>query len=135
MKPYPRTVVCAIWIGDKILLCQRLKDDCFKGGWQATGGKVDEGETFEQAAIREAYEESGIEIPQYLLQVADCITTDPTTEKCFIFEAFLPQRLAKEVKHSEPTKHSPWQLFSKEEAMKLNLLPGLTEYFKNFKAF
>jgi 8-oxo-dGTP pyrophosphatase MutT (NUDIX family) len=132
MKPYPKTVVCVIWIGDKILLCQRLKNDCFKGGWQATGGKVDEGETFEQAAIREAYEECGVEIPQYLLQVSDCITNDPTTKKCFLFEAFLPERYAKLVKRTEPKKHGPWKLFSIEEAQKLKLLPGLTEYFKRF---
>jgi 8-oxo-dGTP pyrophosphatase MutT (NUDIX family) len=130
---FPRTVVCVIWIGNKILLCQRLKEDRFKGGWQATGGKVEDWETFEQAAIREAEEECGIEIPQYMLSVAECIEDDPSTDKCFLFESFLPPRYARLVKRTEPNKHGPWKLFTVAQAKKLKLLPGLTKYFKRFK--
>ncbi len=47
----------------QILLAKRSADkDSEKGKWENVGGKVEEGETFEQAVSREAREELGIEI-------------------------------------------------------------------------
>lgn len=47
----------------KFLLVRRdLNDDIFPGKWQNTGGKVEQGETIEQAAQRELREETGLVI-------------------------------------------------------------------------
>lgn len=46
---------------DKVLILQEGGKRA-KGLWSLPGGHVDEGESFEQAAIREAMEESGYEI-------------------------------------------------------------------------
>jgi mutator protein MutT len=47
---------------DKILLVQQRKDAAL-GLWSYPGGRVEEGETLEQAVAREVQEELGAEIP------------------------------------------------------------------------
>jgi len=60
-----KSSVCGIIVGDELLL---LKRKGYIKGWCLAGGKVDHGETFIQAAIRETEEETGIqiEIPKYV---------------------------------------------------------------------
>lgn len=52
--------------GDKILLGRRKKQGFGQGKWLGLGGKVDEGESIEQAMIRECQEESGIEVTKFI---------------------------------------------------------------------
>lgn len=44
---------------DKVLFCIRAKEP-YKGLYNFVGGKVEEGESFDDAAYRELYEETGI---------------------------------------------------------------------------
>ena len=52
-------------VGRVLLFYTRPDRDLVRGSyWQPVTGSVDDGETLIQAAFREAYEESGIELPQ-----------------------------------------------------------------------
>ena len=55
-------VAALIWKGDKFMICQRPSHKARGLMWEFVGGKVEEGESFENALIRECREELAIEI-------------------------------------------------------------------------
>ncbi len=55
------TVDCVVFKNDSIVLIKR-KNPPFRGQYALPGGFVDEGETAESACIREAREETGLEV-------------------------------------------------------------------------
>ncbi len=59
-------VAALIWQGDKFMICQRPASKARALLWEFVGGKVEQGETKEQALIRECKEELDI-----LLSVGD----------------------------------------------------------------
>ena len=59
-------VAALIWQGDKFMICQRPANKARGLLWEFVGGKVELGETKEQALIRECSEELGV-----LLSVGD----------------------------------------------------------------
>ena len=59
-------VAALIWQGDKFMICQRPAHKARGLFWELVGGKVESGETKEQALIRECREELNI-----LLSVGD----------------------------------------------------------------
>jgi len=54
--------LCYIRRGGKTLMVHRIKkpNDMHQGKWNGLGGKLDPGETPEECAIREIFEESGL---------------------------------------------------------------------------
>ena len=55
-------VAALIWKGDKFMICQRPSHKARGLMWEFVGGKVEAGESFENALIRECREELAIEI-------------------------------------------------------------------------
>lgn len=53
-------VAALIWDKDKFLICQRPKNKARALLWEFVGGKIEQGETKEQALIRERKEELSI---------------------------------------------------------------------------
>ena len=53
-------VAALIWDGDKFMICQRSANKARALLWEFVGGKVEPGETKEQALIRECQEELAI---------------------------------------------------------------------------
>ena len=62
-------VAALIWAGDKFMICQRPAHKARALLWEFVGGKVEPGETKEQALIRECQEELDI-----ILDVGDIFT-------------------------------------------------------------
>jgi 8-oxo-dGTP diphosphatase len=55
-------VAALIWAGDKFLACQRPPEKARGLLWEFVGGKVEPGETKEEALIRECREELAVEL-------------------------------------------------------------------------
>ena len=55
-------VAALIWQGEKFMICQRPAHKTRGLLWEFVGGKVEPGETKEQALIRECREELDVEI-------------------------------------------------------------------------
>ena len=64
-NPFVEVVAALIWNGHKFLICQRPAHKARGLLWEFVGGKVEEGETKEQALIRECMEELGITVEPY----------------------------------------------------------------------
>ena len=61
------TTLCYIEKDNRYLMLYRnkLKDDPNKGKWLGIGGKLEQGETPDDAAVREVYEETGLRLNSY----------------------------------------------------------------------
>ena len=55
-------VAALIWEGDRFLACQRPAHKARGLLWEFVGGKVEPGETHEQALVRECREELGVTV-------------------------------------------------------------------------
>ncbi|MGN1017001.1 MAG: (deoxy)nucleoside triphosphate pyrophosphohydrolase [Faecousia sp.] len=60
MSKQTEVVAALIWDGDRFLICQRPGNKARAMQWEFVGGKVEPGETKEQALIRECREELGV---------------------------------------------------------------------------
>lgn len=80
-----RVVAAIIIDGDKVFSTQRGYGD-FKGGWEFPGGKIEEGETPQDALIREIKEEldTDIEVGELLDTVEYDYPTFHLSMDCFI---------------------------------------------------
>jgi 8-oxo-dGTP pyrophosphatase MutT (NUDIX family) len=122
--------VCIIWCGGKIVLAER-KATSFSGYYGVAGGKINKGENILDGTVREVWEETGAYIYKGGLDLIDCYVLDDKKQKVFIFESGQDIIYFHNIKHTEPKKLGPWKLYTKEEALKLNLMPYIREYLEN----
>ena len=62
MEKKLEVVAALLWQGDRFLLCQRPEQKARGGQWEFVGGKVEPGETKQQALIRECREELAVTV-------------------------------------------------------------------------
>lgn len=129
-----RKVVHAMFFFENhIALSKRLKDGFHKGFWQDVGGKVEDGESLMQAIQRETIEETGLYVHPSHFELQDCFIYLERGIKTFLFKVDGEKvgYLFRDMKNTEPHKHSDWQLFTKNEALKLKLLPSVRHFLES----
>lgn len=120
-------VVAAVIIKDgKVFATKRGKGD-FEGGWEFPGGKIEDGETKEEALKREIHEEleTDIEIKEFLTT-----TTYDYPEFTVILSFYLCSLEDGEIKLNV---HSEKKWLSKDELDSVSWLPADTEIVERLK--
>lgn len=130
---YRKVVHASIWFGRKIALSQVLKEAYHKGFWSDAGGKVEKNESLLHAIKREVLEETNLKIYQDNTHLIDCFIYPERKIKSFLFEVKLSEDMFVNMKNTEPNKQSDWRLFTKEEALKLKLMPSVRYYLESLK--
>lgn len=96
-----QVVAALIWYGDKFLICQRPVNKARALLWEFVGGKVEPGETKEQALIRECQEELAI-----TLDVGDVYMTvtheyPDITVNLTLFNATIKEGVPQKLEHND----------------------------------
>ena len=106
---------------DKVLLGERLASHG-SGTWSLPGGHLEFGETFEECALREAKEETGLTD----LSVGDlvCVGNDRVYDKHFVTIGMVATWNSGEPVAAEPHKSKNWTWFSPEEVPDNLFLPS-----------
>lgn len=130
---YQKCVVCLFWFGRRVMVTKRLKSKFWRGYYGVVSGKLEKNEGILKGLRREIREETGLLFIPLNNDLLDVCIDDENKEKAFIFQASIhPARFA-DVKNLEPEKHSDWQLYTKQEALKLPLIPRIKKFIKNTK--
>ena len=113
----------------RILLLKRSQSNrTFKGKWQLPGGKIEFGETVEQAIIREIQEELSCKL---LNVVLTCVTTcqiEINDVQAHLVDISFKANIAGNIKLSE--EHDAFEWVSLNQALTYDLFPGTKEIFE-----
>jgi 8-oxo-dGTP pyrophosphatase MutT (NUDIX family) len=128
---YQRVCHSALWFGKKIALAKVLKEAYHKGWYCDSGGKIEKNETVLRAVQRETEEETGIFFLQSQFEFVDCFIYNERKIKTYLFKVELDEYAFHLMKHTEPTKLSPWKLYTVKQALKLPLMPSVKFYLES----
>ena len=103
-------VAALIWDKDKFLICQRPKNKARALLWEFVGGKVEKGETKEQALIRECKEELNI-----VLNVGDVFMEvdheySDITVHLTLFNAIIAEGVPQKLEHNDTKWITPAEI-------------------------
>ena len=122
-------VAALIWQGDKFMICQRPAHTARGLLWEFVGGKVEPGETKEQALIRECQEELAVTLSVSDIFM-DVIHEYPDiTVHLTLFNATIAEGEPQKIEHNDiqwiaPSEISNYEFCPADEEI-LNVLIGL----------
>ena len=94
-------VAALIWDQDRFIVCQRPAHKARGGIWELAGGKVEPGETKEQALIRECREELAITVSVGKLYMDVVHEYSDLTVHLSVFHAQIADGVPKKLEHSD----------------------------------
>ena len=94
-------VAALIWEGERFLACQRPANKARALLWEFVGGKVEPGETLEQALIRECREELDITVEPRDIFMEVIHEYPDLTVRLTLFNAVIAQGTPKALEHND----------------------------------
>ena len=94
-------VAALIWEGERFLACQRPVNKARALLWEFVGGKVEPGETLEQALIRECREELDITVEPRDIFMEVIHEYPDLTVRLTLFNAVIAQGVPKALEHND----------------------------------
>lgn len=120
-------VAALIWRGERFLACQRPAHKARGLLWEFVGGKVEPGETREQALVRECEEELDVTVvPRDIFMEVTHEYPDLTVHLT-LFNADLPQG------EPQPLEHNALRWITAEEIEELTFCPADEEILERLK--
>ena len=124
------SVVAAVIIRDdgRILVTQRLADAHLGGKWEFPGGKIEEGETPQEALVREMMEELNVRIKvQELVEIVNYDYPDfHLTMHCFLCKIISGDMILKE--------HTSARWLTKDHINEVDWLPADKDLIEKLKS-
>ena len=94
-------VAALIWEGDRFLACQRPANKARGLLWEFVGGKVEPGETTEQALIRECREELDVTVAPGDIFMTVIHEYPDLTVRLILFNATIAEGIPKALEHND----------------------------------
>ena len=94
-------VAALIWENDKFMICQRPAHKSSALLWEFVGGKVEDGETKEQALMRECREELGIKVSVGEIFTETVHTYPDITVHLTLFNASIEDGIPQKLEHND----------------------------------
>lgn len=122
-------VLCYLRSGGRTLMIHRnsREDDMHYGKWNAPGGKMDPGETPEECAVREVFEETGLSVIDPKMRGFLTFPAFDGVEDWYVF-VFTADRFTGELKDSCPEGDLHW--LTGEELAEVPLWEGDRHFMK-----
>lgn len=90
-----------LWQGERFLLCQRPEQKARALLWEFAGGKVEPGETHQQALVRECREELGISVSVGEKFLELVYAYPDLTVRLTVFHASVAEGIPRKLEHRE----------------------------------
>lgn len=100
-----------------------------EGTWTMPGGKIEFGESFEDTAVRELFEETGMHLKELRVM---CVNNDKTEDAHFITIGILAKKYAGEPKVTEPEEITEWKWFDLNKIPR-NLFMPSAKILENYR--
>lgn len=130
--PKVKVAACYLQLDNKLLLLRRASDNSEAGSWGVPAGKLEQGENPSDGAVRELYEETGLQFPEkdftYLGVVYVC---KPNIQ--YEYHMFL-RRLESAPQIHLNNENCEYRWVEFEEIAKMPLMAGAMEILEHFKA-
>lgn len=114
-------LINAVSDNDKVLLVMKDRPQWQKGLFNLVGGRVEEGESFRKAAVRELKEESGYEVLEEDLTLAGVIYGREERIFCFNAKVDASEEVKPRPEETEKVAWYPWRLIKEDR----RLMPSL----------
>ncbi len=110
MRTVTEVVAALIWDGDKFMICQRPAHKARGLLWEFVGGKVEPGETKEEALIRECREELAVELSVGTVFMDVVHEYPDLTVHLTLFNAAIARGVPQKIEHNDIQWITPAQI-------------------------